>query len=857
MRIVIDLQGAQTASRFRGIGRYSIAMVKAIVKNRGGHEILIALNGLFPDTIEPIRSQFDGLLPQDNIRVWYTPGPVREIQPVNTWRREAAELIREAFLASLQPDIVHIISLFEGYMDDAVTSIGLFDQTTPVSITLFDLIPLMNAGEYLKPDPVYKGHYFRKISHLRRASMMLSISEFTRLEALENLHLPDKSLINTYIGIDSCFCPLTLDEQDIQDTKNKLGITRQQETGARNLSKKPARRRCVTGASPAFVLYTGGSDARKNLPRLIRAYARLSPNLRNTHQLIIGGEIPADNVNKLWKEASNAGLRKNELVFTGYISDYDLIKLYNLCKLFVFPSWHEGFGLPVLEAMSCGAPVICSNTSSLPEVVGNSDALFSPYSEESICNKITESLTNEYFRLSLCKHGLEQAKKFTWDKSAITAISAFEGLYARCAGNHKRPQATHVLIDRIANIIPLDLSDKSIIHLADNIGRNQPQTGIKQLFLDVSELVQRDARTGIQRVVRSLLKELLTNPPDDVRVEPVYATVEHGYRYARCFTSNFLGHHNEVLNDEPVEYRVGDIFLGLDLQSHVVQAQEAFYQRLRRDGVHVQFVVYDLLCVLMPQYFPYGAAKTHELWLKVVTKCDGSVCISRAVADELIAWVDTHARARLRPFKISWFHLGADYAGSVPSRGMPNNASMIIMEIQKRVTFLMVGTIEPRKGHTQVLAAFEKLWVGGLDVNLVIVGKKGWLVEDMIKRLRPHQEFNRRLFWLEGISDEYLENIYTCSTCLIAASEGEGFGLPLIEAAKHKLPVIARDIPVFREVAGEHAFYFSGLTAQDLADSVNEWMVLYVKGDAPDVSGIPWLTWKESAEQLKRLINLM
>ena len=100
MRIVIDMQGAQTESRFRGIGRYTMAFAKAVVRNRGEHEVILALNGLFPDTIAPICAAFDQLLPQENIRVWQAPGPVNEEQPSNDARREVAELIREAFFTS-------------------------------------------------------------------------------------------------------------------------------------------------------------------------------------------------------------------------------------------------------------------------------------------------------------------------------------------------------------------------------------------------------------------------------------------------------------------------------------------------------------------------------------------------------------------------------------------------------------------------------------------------------------------------------------------------------------------------------------------------------------------------------------
>ncbi len=117
MRIVIDMQGAQTKSRFRGIGRYTMSFTQAIVRNRGEHEVLLALSGFFPETIEPVRAAFNGLLPQENIRVWHAPGPVMEAYAANDGRREMAELIREAFLASLQPDVIHISSLFEGYVD--------------------------------------------------------------------------------------------------------------------------------------------------------------------------------------------------------------------------------------------------------------------------------------------------------------------------------------------------------------------------------------------------------------------------------------------------------------------------------------------------------------------------------------------------------------------------------------------------------------------------------------------------------------------------------------------------------------------------------------------------------------------
>jgi glycosyltransferase involved in cell wall biosynthesis len=183
------------------------------------------------------------------------------------------------------------------------------------------------------------------------------------------------------------------------------------------------------------------------------------------------------------------------------------------------------------------------------------------------------------------------------------------------------------------------------------------------------------------------------------------------------------------------------------------------------------------------------------------------------VMGETVEWVKNNPRASKRNFNINWFHLGADIDQSLPTKGFLQNEQFILDNLKSKAIFLMVGTLEPRKGHAQVLGAFEKLWQDGADLNLIIVGKKGWLVDVLEDRLRKHKELGKRLFWLEGASDEFLTKIYATSTCLIAASYGEGFGLPLIEAAKHKLPIICRDIPVFREVASEHAFYFDASDA--------------------------------------------
>lgn len=834
MRIVLDMQGAQTESRFRGIGRYTLSLAQAIVRNRGEHEIILALNGLFPDTIEPIRATFDDLLPQENIRVWYAPGPVRECEPGNDWRRKMAERIREAFLASLRPDVVHVSSLFEGYLDDAVTSIGVFARGIPTVVTFYDLIPLLNPEIYLKPNSTYEKYYLRKIEYLKKANAWLAISEFTANEGRKTLGLKLESVTNISTACDPIFKKMEISSFDKEQLLRKFGI------------KKP------------FVMYSGGADSRKNLHRLIRAYANLPRLLSSQHQLVMVGKISEGNAHELKSAARAVRISDEDMVFTGYITDKELAQLYNLCKLFVFPSWHEGFGLPALEAMSCGAAVIGADASSVPEVISRSDMLFDPFNETLISEKLAEVLSNEEFRTQLIAHGLCQSKKFSWDISAHSAISVLEKLYERwhpTSNNEEKGKLISHLIDTLAPLGP-GISSNDIFMIAQAISRNLSLRAGKQFFVDISELSRRDAKSGVQRVTRSILKELIENPPHGYVVEPVYATTEaEGYRYARRFMATFQ---NMAYNrqDELIEHQPGDVFLGLDLQHHVVTAQRSYLAGLRQDGVKVFFVVYDLLPILMPRAFLPGMAEVHKSWIDTISVFDGAICISRAVANELSGYLQSNSPARLRPFKIGWFHLGANFENHRSTLGLPEDASTVLNEFLNRPTFLTVGTIEPRKGYGQTLAAFELLWEQGVQANLVIVGKPGWKVDNLVDRLRNHSELGKRLFWLEGISDEYLEKVYTVSTCLIVASEGEGFGLPLIEAARRKLPIIARDIPVFREVAGEHACYFSGLKARDLADVIEIWFKLYHTGKHPTSDPIPQLTWKQSAQELISALNL-
>ncbi|MGK2941665.1 MAG: glycosyltransferase family 4 protein, partial [Immundisolibacter sp.] len=416
------------------------------------------------------------------------------------------------------------------------------------------------------------------------------------------------------------------------------------------------------------------------------------------------------------------------------------------------------------------------------------------------------------------------------------------------------------------------ISDAELMTLAAKISASLPlPRPAKRLFLDISATCRNDLKTGIERVARALLLALLDAPPADFRVEPVYLS-DMGdawhYRYAHRYTLGLLGCPSQVLgDDERVEPECGDMLLGLDLSGDILvqAAQTGLFADWRNQGVSVYSLVFDLLPVRMPEMFPPGAHQVHSRWLQAISTFDGAIGISGAVADDLAAWQSETGldRQDRRPFKIGAFHLGSDVANSAPSLGLRPNAEQTLRQLRARPTFLMVGTIEPRKGYLQTIDAFNQLWNEGVDVNLAIVGKEGWqgLAKDMrrdipetVHRLRTHPERKKRLFWLDSISDEYLEKVYAASTCLIAASYGEGFGLPLIEAALHNLPIIARDIPVFREVVGNHAYYFGVGSPKSLAIDIQVWLTLYGADQHPKSANVPPLTWRESALQLCNVI---
>jgi glycosyltransferase involved in cell wall biosynthesis len=406
MRLVLDLQAVQASNRNRGIGRYALALARAIANRRGDRELLIVLNGNLPERTDAVRSAFKGLLSEDEILVWRGLTSVAGGDETRKWQRQASERLREAFIGSLRPDVVHVASVFEGFEDDAVTSIGHLPSAFPTAATLYDLIPFVHREKYLG-HPQLARWYWAKLSCLERASLWLAISQHTRQEAIEQLGLPPERVVAIGGGVDELFC-----RRDVS-TAHRAALAKRY------------------GFESGFIMCTGGIDHRKNLDGLLKAYALLDGSMRRDHPLLIACHVEREAKESLNALAASLRIPPGQLILTGFVPDDDLVALYNICSLFVFPSWHEGLGLPVLEAMACGAPVVASNLTSLPELIARDDAMFDPHRPGSIAAKLAEVLRDANFRFGLRRHGLARAADHSWDRAARLALEAFDEVQLR------------------------------------------------------------------------------------------------------------------------------------------------------------------------------------------------------------------------------------------------------------------------------------------------------------------------------------------------------------------------------------------------------------------------------------------
>ncbi|MGH4117962.1 glycosyltransferase family 4 protein [Clostridium sp.] len=269
-------------------------------------------------------------------------------------------------------------------------------------VTIHDLIP------YIMPETVGKGYLLKFLKEMpliiEGSDGIITVSEFSKLDILKFFPIDENKIFVTPLAADKKYTPL-----------DKL-FCRTFLKDIYNLEKP-------------FILYLGGFSERKNVASVITAFSTIYKDLNKEYNLVIVGGYK-DSSQTLIKLTSELKI-ESKVIFTGFVPEEHLPIFYNGCDAFVYPSFYEGFGLPPLEAMSCGAPVIASNLTSIPEVVGDAGILINPYNISEISFAIGNLLSNESLREELSIKGLKRASEFSWQNTASNTLKVYEEVYNR------------------------------------------------------------------------------------------------------------------------------------------------------------------------------------------------------------------------------------------------------------------------------------------------------------------------------------------------------------------------------------------------------------------------------------------
>jgi glycosyltransferase involved in cell wall biosynthesis len=387
----LDARGTQSVGHAeRGIARYVTEHARALLE-------------LAPETIRGV-----GLSP--DFPVPPIAEPLRD-SPQAAWQTRDRG-------PSAVPPIYHVMSPFEAELD--LEEIWpTWSRGSRLVITLYDLIPLIMRERYNADWGYMATAWIARLGLIGSAQQVLTISQQTADDAMEYLNVPEDRI--------------TVIDSGVSDRFSSLVKTR--EEADRIL------RSALPKVRPGYLLYVGGVDYRKNLEGAIRGYAELPAPLREAHQLVIACNLAPQLRLSLRIFARRLGIESRNLLLTGFVSDRDLAALYRSCELFIFPSLYEGAGLPILEAMTCGAPVASSNASAMPELLGDLEATFDPTDPADIARCIREVLEMPGKLDALRERSRRRVELYTWQRVAQRTLEGYQ-------------RALEVPFDRVELAIP-------------------------------------------------------------------------------------------------------------------------------------------------------------------------------------------------------------------------------------------------------------------------------------------------------------------------------------------------------------------------------------------------------------------
>ena len=372
MKIAIDL--TPIPRQMTGVGKYARCLLKSLAEfDRENHYWLFVKEDQF-DQYRPGQENFH-IVPQSRI-------------------------LHNRLIRLLWEQIALPVQLLKRKID----LLHSIHYTTPLFSPCKRVITIHDMTFYLFPEKhtLIKRLFFRSIipAAIKKTNHIFADSKNTRADILKIFNLPTAKIDVVYLVTDPIYRPFDIQSMEM-DLEKKYGI------------RFP------------FILYVGTLEPRKNVWRLIQAYAQLSAETHLQHRLVIVGK-KGWAYKEIFETLSGLDRKiREKIIFTGYVAEKDLPSLYNAAELFVYPSLYEGFGIPPLEAMACGVPVIASNISSLPEVVGDAGLQVNPLDTEAISGAMREVLTNKGLGTELKKKGIQAAKKFSTKRMAEGILAGY------------------------------------------------------------------------------------------------------------------------------------------------------------------------------------------------------------------------------------------------------------------------------------------------------------------------------------------------------------------------------------------------------------------------------------------------
>ena len=397
----------------------------------------------------------------------------------------------------------------------------------------------------------------------------------------------------------------------------------------------------------------------------------------------------------------------------------------------------------------------------------------------------------------------------------------------------------------------------------DKTKKTRPADRRQRLYIDATYIYSTHINTGIQRVVRNIIRHIAKHA-ESQRIELVTAALVNGAfvkidrqelesfrkqsklknilqrveRKVRLYFASFFK--GETLYED-------DIVLMLDSSWHLHVWPSVEYAKQR--GAAVIGVTYDLIPVTHPQFCDDVMEHYFTTWyLRSTDYFDGYLTISKTVMQNLIDYFKAQG-IETEKYLFDSFTLGADFDRQ-KNENEPVRRSLKALFKEKIPIYLTVATIEPRKNHRFVFETFKKLWDNHPDIIWIIVGRSGWKTEALQKEMRESGAYKEKLWIFNDLNDSELHYCYRHSKALIYPSIIEGYGLPIIESLKNRLPVLASDTPIHREVGGENILYFDLAKPDSLVSLISDIEKGAMALKEIDTENIAQSTWDQSAGEL-------